>query len=157
MPPLRSKQTESLIITDVTIHYLQMTDRSQLRTKAAPAGLTVECVTPANGAMNQRFYREVGAGWAWHDQLGWSIQQWREYAERDVLSTWIARSNGNEVGYAELERQGGGDVELRYFGLLPVFIGRGLGATVLTRMVEIAWSLPDGCGCILARTTIPML
>ena len=139
----RPKQAESLIITDVTIYYLQMTQRSQLQAKVAPAGLTVECVTPASGAVNQQYYREVGAAWAWQDRLSWSLQQWRDYAERDVLSTWIAQYNGDEIGYAELERQDGGDVELRYFGLLPAFIGRGLGAALLTRMVEIAWSLPD--------------
>ena len=43
------------------------------------------------------------------------------------------------MGYAELEWQAGGDVEVVYFGILPQFIGQGLGGHLLTAAVERAW------------------
>lgn len=129
----------------VTIFYLQMTDASQLRGKPSPAGLAVERVDPADGvpgAVNKRFYTEVGRGWAWRDRLVWTDAQWADYAEPDELTTWIAKLNGEEVGYAELQREADGDVQLVYFGLLPEFIGKGLGGAFLSRIVEIAWATP---------------
>jgi len=48
---------------------------------------------------------------------------------------------GSPAGYFELERHSDGSVEVAYFGLLPEFIGRGLGKHLLTVAVETAWSL----------------
>ena len=43
---------------------------------------------------------------------------------------------GTPAGYFELEAQERGNVEIAYFGLLPRFIGRGLGGALLTATVE---------------------
>jgi ribosomal protein S18 acetylase RimI-like enzyme len=126
----------------VTVYYLQMLDPSELRPKAGPAGFGVERVSPADGGVNRRYYERVGGAWNWTDRLVWSDEDWRRYAQRDELETWIGRVDGEAVGYFELERQAAGDVELAYFGLLPAFIGRGLGGALLTAAAERAWSLP---------------
>ena len=57
--------------------------------------------------------------------------------------TYVAHFDGQEVGYFELESQKGGDVEIVYFGLLPDFIGRGLGGALLSAAVERAWEITD--------------
>jgi GNAT superfamily N-acetyltransferase len=48
---------------------------------------------------------------------------------------------GTPAGYAELERQGAGDVEIAYFGLIPAFIGQGLGGWLLSHVIERAWAM----------------
>jgi len=53
----------------------------------------------------------------------------------------VAYVSGTPAGYFELEMQAGGNVEIVYFGLLPQFIGRGLGGALLTATVERAWAL----------------
>ena len=40
------------------------------------------------------------------------------------------------AGYYELRRDREGGVEIAYFGLLPEFIGRGLGGVLLTSAIE---------------------
>jgi GNAT superfamily N-acetyltransferase len=40
--------------------------------------------------------------------------------------------------------QEGGQVELAYFGLLPSFIGRGLGTELLAAAIDRAWQLRPG-------------
>ena len=45
------------------------------------------------------------------------------------------------AGYFELEREEDGSVQVAYFGLLPEFVGRGLGKYLLTRAVEEAFDL----------------
>lgn len=49
--------------------------------------------------------------------------------------------DGESAGYFELQRQDDGSVEIVYFGLVPKFIGRGLGGPLLTRAVEEAWTM----------------
>ena len=45
------------------------------------------------------------------------------------------------AGYVELEKKGGDVVEIDYMGLLPSFIGGGLGAHLLTLAVERALAM----------------
>ena len=46
--------------------------------------------------------------------------------------------DGTPAGYFEIEKRPEGDVEIKNFGLLPAFIGQGLGGRLLT--VERAWA-----------------
>ena len=62
-----------------------------------------------------------------------------DYAERPALRTWMARSEGSPAGYYELERQDDGEVEIKYFGLAPAFIGRGFGGFLLGQALRSAW------------------
>jgi GNAT superfamily N-acetyltransferase len=54
----------------------------------------------------------------------------------EVNVMWVA---GVPAGYAELDRRRPPEVELAYFGLLPEFIGRGLGRWLLDWTVHHAW------------------
>jgi GNAT superfamily N-acetyltransferase len=53
----------------------------------------------------------------------------------------VAYVAGTPAGYCELERQPDAAVELVYFGLLPRFIGQGLGGTLLTAAITRAWEM----------------
>ena len=61
------------------------------------------------------------------------------------VELWIARRivDDVEIGYFELELLGD-DVDIRYFGLLPGFLGQGFGGWLLTRAVERAWAIGRG-------------
>lgn len=126
----------------VTIFHLEMLDRNAFRPKASPAGFEVVKVAPADPELNRRFYRDVGGSWNWTDKLVWSADDWRRYVCRDALTTWVGRLGDEPVGYFELESQPEGNVEIAYFGLLPPFIGRGLGGAFLSAAIERAWELP---------------
>jgi GNAT superfamily N-acetyltransferase len=93
------------------------------------------------GALNRYFYQEVGRNWCWTDRLAWSPQQWQEYAELTSIETWVGYGCGTPVGYFELARDSGNPaaVEIAYFGLIPMFIGRGLGGSLLEAAIRRAW------------------
>ena len=63
------------------------------------------------------------------------------YLGRPELETWVAYVSGSPAGYFELERQGEGDVELAYFGLMPGFLGRRFGGELLTAAIARAWNM----------------
>jgi GNAT superfamily N-acetyltransferase len=86
-------------------------------------------------------YTAVGAHWWWYSRLSWDDARWLAYLERPELETWVAYVSGTPAGYFELERQHDAAVELASFGLLPRFIGKGIGGTLLTTAITRAWEM----------------
>jgi len=124
----------------VTTYYLEMTSPEELR-PALSAGSEVEvrrCEIPCP-ELNRFFYTAVGGDWFWVERLSWSYERWSKYVERPGFETWICSVRGTPCGYFTLERQEGGNVEIRNFGLLPQFTGKGLGGHLLTEAVRKAW------------------
>jgi GNAT superfamily N-acetyltransferase len=125
----------------VTTH-LEMTDPGELRPAREPAlPLRVERAAIPCPELNRFLYTAVGGDWYWIDRLVWSYEEWLRYLDRPELETWVATVAGTPTGYFELERQAEGSVEIAYFGLLPRFIGRGLGGALLTRAARRAWEM----------------
>ena len=120
-----------------------MRNRDSLNPKIAPTGFEVELVLPPTEELNRQMYISVGGPWQWTERLVWTEDDWHQYVQRDVLETWLGRIDGETIGYFELEFQSAGDVEIRYFGLLPEFIGQGLGGALLTAAIQRAWSKPE--------------
>jgi ribosomal protein S18 acetylase RimI-like enzyme len=124
---------------DVTTWYLEMTDPAQLAPALPPdPALTIERIDPPAPELSRALYEAVGADWNWTDRLGWTAERWRRHIERPELETWVAKVDGEHAGYAELEHAGDA-VELVSFGLLPAFIGRGIGPRLLHAATRRAW------------------
>lgn len=127
----------------VKIFHLEMRDRQAFVPKQRSTDFELALVEPADPSLNQQLYRDVGSAWQWTDRLSWDGPKWSEYVTRNSLSTWIGYWKGKRAGYFELESQNQGDVEIVYFGLLPEFIGMGLGGILLTAAVQYAWREPN--------------
>lgn len=126
----------------VTTYYLEMTDPSHLvPKKIANKNFAIARVEIPLPELNRFFYTLVGRDWFWCDKLNWTEQQWRDWVDRPNLQTWVAYLSGTPAGYFELEKQPQKNVEIAYFGLVPHFIGKGLGGALLTRAVEQAWQM----------------
>ena len=89
--------------------------------------------------MNRFLYTAVGGDWYWVDRLGWTYAQWHDYITRPGFETWIAFVSGTPAGYFELDQLPESGVEIASFGLLPQFIGKGLGGCLLTAAIQRAW------------------
>lgn len=130
------------MIVEVTIYYLEMTDPHDLRPKRIEHdGLEIRQAEIPSPELNRLLYTAVGGDWYWIDRLDWTYQQWLEWVDRPELETWVAYVSGTPAGYFELERQSDGNIEIACFGLLPQFIGRGLGGHLLTVATERAWQM----------------
>ncbi|RLQ22421.1 GNAT family N-acetyltransferase [Seongchinamella sediminis] len=127
-------------MTATTVYYLEMRAPGQLLPGSDAPGLTITEARVKQWPFNRFLYQFVGGPWDWNDKLGWSAQQWQDYAEAADLRTWVGYSEGSPAGYFELQKQAGNEVEIKYFGLTPAFIGQGLGGTLLTAAIEQAWA-----------------
>jgi GNAT superfamily N-acetyltransferase len=118
----------------VTTWYLEISDAAELRrpSRPAPDGLSIERVEDFQ--INRAFYEILGAEHEWTDHVGRDQEWWAGHAAR--VETWLARLDGEPAGYVELERQLEGDVEIAYFGVLPPFHGRGIGAHLLAHAIR---------------------
>ncbi len=138
----------------VTTWHLEQTSPQDLRPAPAPEGLDLRLVRAEEiGPEFARFlYTAVGGPWHWTDRLPWSYRQWADWLAQDDVETWVAWVAGTPAGYVQLEphpERGtgsgteGGEVEVAYFGLLPAFLGRGLGRHLLGYGLARAWDLAD--------------
>ena len=60
--------------------------------------------------------------------------------EDEAVEIYVLYADGAPAGFAELDRRSRGEIELAYFGMMPFFIGRGLGRYLLAWAIERAWS-----------------
>jgi GNAT superfamily N-acetyltransferase len=128
--------------------YLEMWSPEQLRPKRGDARLEIREQTERNWRFNRDLYFRVGEQWEWMHRRPWTPEQWQCYAAAPELQTFAAYHDGVLAGYYELRRESEPDgrtaIEIAYFGLLPEFIGRGLGGALLTSAIEKAWSRRGG-------------
>ncbi len=128
-------------VVEVVRTYLELRPRDQLR----PAYIDDprvrfirrDDITPTE---YRTLYRAVGDRWHWHDRNAWSDEKLAAYLARPPVSVWICQVDDDRAGYFELERGDDGAVEIAYFGLVPEFVGRGLGKAMLTRAAEEAFA-----------------
>lgn len=139
----------------VTVTYLCTTDPAALVPPSSPRpAFELVRLTEPDPDLSRALYAAVGADWQWTDRLAWTREDWRAWLTVPGRETWLARVDGEVVGYAELAGEArtetdagadvdpGTDVEIVYFGLLPQFTGRGLGGHVLADVLRQAWTLP---------------
>ena len=110
---------------------------------AAVGGIACSRREPCPPDRYRRLYKEVGEQWFWHDRLEWSDVELAAHLAGPNVGVWeITAAGGTKsAGYFELQRHDDGSVEIAYFGLMPEFIGQGLGGWMLGRAVEEAWAM----------------
>jgi GNAT superfamily N-acetyltransferase len=120
--------------------YLEMRERSARHAAALnDSSVRVERVHDCPPSFWRYLYAEVGRAHHWIDRLPWPDDVIRAYLTDPVVSLYVMSVSGAPAGYFELRRDADDGVEIVYFGLLPEFIGRGLGAFLLTEAVHRAW------------------
>lgn len=135
------------MIREVTITSLEMTSDRELVPAAEPReSLDLEHLGPGDLDLFRSTCLRIGEPHGWTTRPAWSEAQWVERLDRADVDVWIARVGPEVAGIFELELQPGGSVEIVVLGLLPEFIGRGLGGHLLTVATQRAWRLrhPEG-------------
>jgi ribosomal protein S18 acetylase RimI-like enzyme len=88
--------------------------------------------------LSQYMFRAVGGRWRWFSRLDWTYQQWQQYLTLQSVRSWLLWVKGTPAGYIELLKHADSSVEIKFFGLLPQFIGQGLGQKLARAAVLLA-------------------
>ena len=136
---------------EVTRTYLEMRDPSELQAvKLDDPSIRISLQSDCPVELFRWLYVEVGKNYHWIDRLPWTDDDIRAHLKRPENSVWLMTYDTERAGYFELRKCEDGSTEVAYFGLLPRFLGRGLGKHLLTSATEQAWA--DGANRVWLHT-----
>jgi len=124
----------------VKVTYLQMLRPGGHDAGPPPDGVKIVRAVRPTVAFYRFLYDSVGQDWNWVDRRLMSDQQLGRIIHDDAVELYVLYVDGATAGYCELDRRGDGEIELAYFGVMPEFLGRGLGRYLLDWIVDKAWS-----------------
>ena len=131
----------------VEVTHLHQRDPGHLRPARAPADpATLVRLDEPSPEFARFLYTCVGRNHLWSSRLEWTEAQWRERVWRPGCEHWTSWLRGAPVGYVELSAapvERGSEVTINCLGLLPRYIGRGLGGQLLTEGVRRAWTMHE--------------
>ena len=112
----------------VTRTYLELKTPGQLREAVAPPeGARVVPVPHCPPPQFRWLYETVGGPWHWRDRLGWTMRPSRATSRRIPCSSASWSLRGNLRATSSYNRLPDGAIEVIHIGLVPEYIGRGLG------------------------------
>jgi GNAT superfamily N-acetyltransferase len=150
-PSAHADSTDLNSTIEVTRTYLEMRDPGQLRgAKLDDPLIKIEPQPDCSVELFRFLYAEVGKNYHWVDRLPWTDDEIRAYLKQPEITLWQMTYDKEIAGYFELRKCEDGATEVAYFGLMPHFIGRGLGKHLLTSAVEQAWA--DGADRVWLHT-----
>lgn len=125
---------------DVTVYYLEMREKSQRTIPAPRGGLTVRHDVRPTIPAYRSLYNAVGQPVNWMSRRRMSDDELSAIIHDTREEVHVLQVDGQAAGFAELDRRSMPDIELVQFGLMPEFIGQGLGKWFLQWTIDKAWS-----------------
>lgn len=125
---------------DVTIYYLQMHAKPKGTILPPREGLTVVHAKNPFVGYYRFLYNTVGKDYHWHSRGSLADAELAALLGNPLNEVHVLHVEGTPAGFAELDRRNPDDIELVQFGLMPGFIGQGLGKYFLRWTIDKAWS-----------------
>jgi len=123
-----------------TVTYVQMTARDQFNPSPPVPGLRLEALAPASSLITGLLSR-VGAPYDWRSTRR-SAAEWETwFTENPSRRYSLVMFGAEHAGIVVFDPHPGDEIEIKTFGLLPEWTGKGLGGFALTLAIEQAWNL----------------
>jgi GNAT superfamily N-acetyltransferase len=128
---------------DDVITYLEMHERpSGPRIPAPFAKLALMRAEACTLSFYRYLYETVGTPWLWYERRLLDDEALAAELGKPTTEIFVLYVGGVPAGYFELDAAAVRETELRYFGLIPEFIGRRLGPFLLQAAIDQAWLRP---------------
>lgn len=141
--PLEPAAEPQVDLLDVTITFLEMTARPTAPPRPMPVtGVPLSLIRLHNPTVSYYRYiqHSVGDPWLWFERRKMSDEQLHEIITDKDVEIYVLSEGGVPAGFVELDfRDMPDEADIAYFGLLPEFIGKGLGPYLLDWAVRTAW------------------
>jgi GNAT superfamily N-acetyltransferase len=124
----------------ITTFYLEMFSRPERVVPPPREGLVVLHGKQPPVAYYRFLYDAVGRDYDWTSRKKLSDAELAALLNDPRLEVHVLMAEGVPAGFAELDRRIDGEIELVQFGLMPEFIGQGLGRYFLQWAIDKAWS-----------------
>jgi GNAT superfamily N-acetyltransferase len=120
--------------------YLQMLAHTPRIVLPPREGLAVVHAKKPSVAYYRFLYDAVGRDYDWTSRKKLSDAELAALLHAPRLEVQVLMAEGVPAGFAELDRRIEGEIELVQFGLMPEFIGQGLGRYFLQWTIDKAWN-----------------
>lgn len=128
---------------DDVITYLEMRAPPSGPPVPAPSGkLALMRAEDCTVSFYRYLYETVGTPWLWYERRLVGDEALAAETAKPTTEIFVLYVGGVPAGYFELDAAAARETELRYFGLVPEFIGRRLGPFLLRAAIDRAWSRP---------------
>lgn len=122
--------------------YLEMTERPDFQDVTLPDGLEIRRAERPGLRFYTFIYAATGLDLDWIDRLLMPADELLPQIHDPQVGIFIFWEKGCPAGYAELDWRKPGEVELKYFGLMPEFRSRRWGKKLLAWAIQKAWQPP---------------
>jgi GNAT superfamily N-acetyltransferase len=127
---------------ETLVTYLEMTAPPARPTRPAPrSDLEIRLARQPTVSFYRYLYAAVGEPWTWTVRRCLSDAELQAILSDPRVEVNVLWVGGVPAGYAELDRRKPPEIELASFGLLPEFIGQGLGGYLLDWAIHHAWRM----------------
>lgn len=134
-------ESESTQRVDVTITYLEQRERPALSTAPRPnAKLALLRAENPPVHFYRYLYRLVGDPYNWVSRRRLDDDELAKVIHDPSVYVYVLYVDGVPGGFAEIDGRDPAAHDIKFFGLAPEFIGRGLGRYFLTNIIDLAWS-----------------
>jgi GNAT superfamily N-acetyltransferase len=124
---------------ETLVTYLEMTEPPGGARLCPPAGIEVRRAVQPTISFYRYLYDAIGADWTWYERKLLDAARLAAIIHDSKVEVNVLWADGVPAGLAELDFRELPDVELAYFGVLPDFIGQGLGRFLLDWAVHHVW------------------
>jgi GNAT superfamily N-acetyltransferase len=132
-----------MAMIDDVITYLEMRARPSGPPPPAPLGKhALMRADDCTVSFYRYLYETVGTPWLWYERRLWNDAELAAELGKSTTEIFVLYVGGVPAGYFELDAAAARETELRYFGLVPEFIGRRLGPFMLRAAIDRAWLRP---------------
>jgi len=155
-PPAQQQESGEPRLLDVTISYLEMTTaptRPSLPPPSSREPLGLQRVHNPSVSYYRYLQHTVGDPWLWWERRAWDDAKLASVIQKDDIELYVLSVGGVPAGFVELDfREMNDAAEVAYFGLLPEFIGQGLGPYLLNWGIDCAWNRQPAPGVLKVNT-----
>jgi GNAT superfamily N-acetyltransferase len=124
-----------------TVTYLEMTAKPARRQRPHPhEKLALMRAENCTLSFYRYLYNNVGQDWLWWFRRAMDDATLDAIIKDPAVEIYVPYVSGVPAGYVELNRRIPGRCEIGYLGLLPEFIGHGIGGWLLDWAIEAAWN-----------------
>ena len=120
---------------EVEVVFLRMDQAPRRAPAVFPAGAVLSCER-LSVAEYRMLYNGVGAPWLWWLRRMMPDDMLARHLANAAVAFHVLRVDGQVAGFFETDAGYWPNVNLNYFGLMPEFIGKGLGKLLLDAAVD---------------------
>ena len=122
------------------ITFLEMRARPDRLLVQARPGVEVRRAVQPTASFYRYLYDTIGADWTWWSRRLMDDDELFDIIHNPLVEVNILWVGSVPAGLIELDRRSEPAIELLYFGLIPDFVGKGLGRYALDWAIDRAWS-----------------